>query len=418
VTSVRTMAALRISNRSTTSEFSNTRDENVSTSGRQSPPDSESMPEIGESPPSRGAALRLCLIVAGVASAAFIALGLTWLAAPELNPYRGDEMASLLSAWLGAGGVAIAALALGGGGVATLLGLSRPTHAHPAAVMIAAPLALAAGIGLALGSTMIVSVAGYLFGTLVAAGALIAIVVLVLRRPVAGIAAIGALVVVGLVLGGVGVAGADALDFVAMLTAELWARIGQVLVAALVLAGASTWAGVAVLGAGAASRGRRWEDWLARHRVALTVLAALGPVPYAIARASWLTPWPLFAPSADVLDAMPTARVTGLIIGAGAAAACILTLGLVLPWGRIFPRWIPRIGGAPVPVWFAAVPGFTAAVLLLISTGPMIALSLSGTTSPGEAVTLNLALPFWFWGPTLFLAVWAYVARRRLHAEQ
>ncbi len=389
----------------------------MSTSGQQSLPDSESMHDRAESPPSRGRAFRLCLVVAGVTSAALVALGLTWLVAPEVNPFRGDQMVSLLSAWLGAGAAAIAALALGGGGLATLLGLSRPAHAHPALLMIAAPLALMAGIGLALGSTLIISLAGYLFGTLVAAGALVAIVVLVGRRPVAGIAAIGALVVVGVILGGLGVAGTDALDFLARLTAELWARVGQVLVAALVLAGASTWAGVAVLGTRAASRGRSWEAWLARHRVALTVLASLGPVPYAIARASWLTPWPLFAPNAETLDAMPTARVTGLIIGSGAAAACILTLGLILPWGRIFPRWMPRIGGAPVPVWVAAVPGFTAAVLLLISTGPMIELSFSGAASATEAMTLNLALPFWFWGPTLFLAVWAYVAWRRLHPE-
>ena len=35
---------------------------------------------------------------------------------------------------------------------------------------------------------------------------------------------------------------------------------------------------------------------------------------------------------------------------------------------------------------------------------------------PADAMLLALVLPFWFWGPMLGLAVWAYVAWRSREA--
>src|SRR5699024_5414083 len=49
-----------------------------------------------------------------------------------------------------------------------------------------------------------------------------------------------------------------------------------------------------------AVRGASWvaavTSWLVRHRRPITVLAAIGPLPYALLRLTWLTPWPIGMP--------------------------------------------------------------------------------------------------------------------------
>jgi hypothetical protein len=121
-----------------------------------------------------------------------------------------------------------------------------------------------------------------------------------------------------------------------------------------------------------------------------------------------MTPWPLFGPSADEIT--PEVLATGLMLGSGAAAASILTLGLILPWGTRFPRWIPRLGGRTVPTPVAVVPGLLAAAVLCISALPL--LLTIGALGVIDGVLLNLVLPLWLWGPMLALAVWAYAAWR------
>ena len=94
---------------------------------------------------------------------------------------------------------------------------------------------------------------------------------------------------------------------------------------------------------------------LVRHRIALTLmLAAAGPLPYGLIRATWLTPWPLMGPSGEALPA--ETRIWGLLLGGGALLGVVLTIGLIRPWGVRFPRWMPRLAGRPVPVAAAAVP--------------------------------------------------------------
>jgi hypothetical protein len=64
-----------------------------------------------------------------------------------------------------------------------------------------------------------------------------------------------------------------------------------------------------------------------------------------------------------------------------------------------------------VPVWAAAGPGAVVAAILCISALPMIAEFASEGVS--EGLLSALIFPFWFWGPMLALAVWAYVLHRR-----
>ncbi len=150
----------------------------------------------------------------------------------------------------------------------------------------------------------------------------------------------------------------------------------------------------------------------------LTLIAAAGPLPYGLIRATWLTPWPLMGPSGEALPA--ETRIWGLLLGGGALLGVVLTIGLIRPWGVRFPRWMPRLAGRPVPVAAAAVPGGVVAGLVCASALPMLRLTLTGPDgsvfgdlSAGQAVLATLIFPLWIWGPALALAVWGYVGHRR-----
>lgn len=115
----------------------------------------------------------------------------------------------------------------------------------------------------------------------------------------------------------------------------------------------------------------------------VTVVAALGPVPYGLARLTWLTLWPLgggggidgFVVSRSLTAAE---RLQGGLFALACAVGVILTLRLVSRWGEVFPRWLPVLSGRPVPVELAVVPGTIVAAVITISA---LALSTSNLTS-------------------------------------
>jgi hypothetical protein len=138
-----------------------------------------------------------------------------------------------------------------------------------------------------------------------------------------------------------------------------------------------------------------------------TIVAALCPMPYALLRFTWLLPDPLRF-GAENLDAEPGIRMFGLGLGAVAFSAGVVTLGLIRPWGEVWPRWMPVLAGRPVPVKAAVIPAATAATVLLVASPSIVTLSGSGE------VLLNLLLfPFPLWGLALGLATAAYYYRRR-----
>ncbi|MFC8598654.1 hypothetical protein [Isoptericola sp. NPDC057191] len=166
------------------------------------------------------------------------------------------------------------------------------------------------------------------------------------------------------------------------------------------LATATAWAGLALVGAWRRGSLRRATAWVTRHRRLFTIVAALGPLPYALARLTWLTPWPALATGGDLPAAV---RIQGLSLSSGAWLGVVLTLGLILPWGERFPRWFPRRAGQPVPPTAAIVPGGFVAVMLCGAAIPM--LTLMGWVGA-------VYFPAWFWGPALALAVWGYAGHR------
>ncbi|ACQ82443.1 hypothetical protein Bcav_4205 [Beutenbergia cavernae DSM 12333] len=176
---------------------------------------------------------------------------------------------------------------------------------------------------------------------------------------------------------------------------ERWGLLGVV----IPLATATAWAGLALLRAWRRGSLHRATAWVTRHRRLFTVLAALGPLPYALARLTWLTPWAMFGGEGVPLSV----KIQGLALSSGAWLGFFLTLGLILPWGERFPRWFPRRAGQPVPPAAAIIPGGIVAVML---SGAAIPLLLMMGASGA------VLFPAWFWGPMLALAVWGYAGHR------
>jgi hypothetical protein len=188
------------------------------------------------------------------------------------------------------------------------------------------------------------------------------------------------------------------------------ARVGPrllVLVFLLVgglLIGATTMAAVRrPSGSAAVPSGERLRRWGRRA----TIVAALCPVPYALVRMTWLTPWPQGLGPASEVTLDGGIRVFGVCLGLAALGGAWLTLGLISRWGEEWPAWLPGVRGRPVPVLAAVVPAAMVALMLCAASISMIVMSVR----TGDPLLL-LMIPTPVWGPALALATYAYYRRR------
>ncbi|TWD79827.1 hypothetical protein FB561_0893 [Kribbella amoyensis] len=150
---------------------------------------------------------------------------------------------------------------------------------------------------------------------------------------------------------------------------------------------------------------RRWGFWA-------TVVAVLCPLPYGLLRMTWLLPNPIGFDAAE-LDAEPGIKLFGLGLGLISLAAGVATLGLIRPWGEIWPRWIPFLAGRPVPIKAAVVPGTIAATLLVVSSVSLLQVSWQNQASLWINLRDLILFPFPLWGTAVALATAAYYYRRR-----
>jgi hypothetical protein len=255
----------------------------------------------------------------------------------------------------------------------------------------------------------LIPVAGYTFAAAVLIGVCVLTVLLVRRHPWWALALIA--VLLGLVTWAV----------VRMRAAELASSFGASIVGVLpgvLLAVAHLLAAVALI-ALAITRGdgRRgvFARWVLKHRRAITIVAACCAVPYTFARLTWLTPWPLLAPEELDFATMPMVLLTGLSLGAAMLAGGLLTLGLILPWGRRFPRWMAGVGGRPVPISLAVAPASVVAALFTAGGIDLVLSVQNGALGDGsieQVLELVFVFPFWLWGPLLALATWGYAMAR------
>ena len=147
---------------------------------------------------------------------------------------------------------------------------------------------------------------------------------------------------------------------------------------------------------------RRWGRWA-------VVAAVLAPLPYAATRMAWAFGIPLGG-DPRVIDAarQDAAAFPAAGLALVAIAGAVLTLGLVRPWGEVFPRWLPALRGCAVPPMLAVAPAGVATVLLLTSAFGLL------RSSVGSGTNLDLMTLAWLvWGIALGAATLAYHLRRR-----
>lgn len=143
-----------------------------------------------------------------------------------------------------------------------------------------------------------------------------------------------------------------------------------------------------------------------RHRVAITVMAAAVPSIYAVTRFSWAAGIPLGVDAGFAEQLFSDGKATpALGLAFMATIGVLLTIGLLQRWGRQWPRWIPFIGGKPVPVGVAVVPAGFVAMILVPAGTDMFRLAFAAPAAGG--------IPPFSWdnwavlGPNLLWHVWA-----------
>ncbi|MFG3157017.1 hypothetical protein ACGF7W_33805 [Streptomyces sp. NPDC048219] len=99
-------------------------------------------------------------------------------------------------------------------------------------------------------------------------------------------------------------------------------------------------------------------------------------------------------------------------------ALAFLTLGLVRPWGEVWPRWVPRLRGRRIPVLAAAVPAALGALACTVYGVLLVWTTLHADmaiTPWGEWVMTVCYVPIVAWGPLLAVVTTHYY-RRRAHS--
>jgi hypothetical protein len=108
--------------------------------------------------------------------------------------------------------------------------------------------------------------------------------------------------------------------------------------------------------------------------------------------------------------------VVGLSVLSVAAAS--LTLGLIYQWGEAVPRWVPIVGGRPIPTLaVVALTTVGAFAVLAVGVNSLVnwnrIIGLKGRPEPGWYELATAAyLPALLWGPLLLAATGAYWRRR------
>lgn len=178
----------------------------------------------------------------------------------------------------------------------------------------------------------------------------------------------------------------------------------------LVLAATVAW--IALSGALHPGPVRRMTAVVVRNRGWITVTAAACALPYFLLRFLWLTPFQLESLldlPGDPVTLVPATQLWGLSLGAACLVGALLTLGLIHPWGEVFPRWVPVFAGRPVPVALAAVPALVVAGAMLAESPGLLGLAVDDLP---QSLVMVRVFPLPLWGPLLALATWGYVGHR------
>ncbi|MFC7547941.1 hypothetical protein [Plantactinospora sp. GCM10030261] len=151
---------------------------------------------------------------------------------------------------------------------------------------------------------------------------------------------------------------------------------------------------------------------LRRRAYAGFLLPVLGfTVPHAI----WLLGVPMGIP-ADVHREVLTDMdgTTGWTLTLVPTVGGLLTLGLAARWGQVFPRWVPRLAGCPVPPPLALVPA--ALVALALTAYGLIGLGLiGGALADGTTTWAGLADSWAVVGTEVVFLAWGVALGQAAH---
>ncbi|TDC79586.1 hypothetical protein [Actinomadura sp. 7K507] len=160
-----------------------------------------------------------------------------------------------------------------------------------------------------------------------------------------------------------------------------------------------------------ATCGRPGAAWTSPESAArwgrkVTIMAALMPLPYGLARLTWFTPWPIAFPDGAGWGIW----ITGVLLGFASEGGAILTRGLIRPWGEVWPRWVPALHGRSIPVAGPTFAALTVSVMLVLLSVFVAVSAAKGELDPLGVVAF---VPLALWGPLLAGAAMAYYYRRR-----
>jgi hypothetical protein len=155
----------------------------------------------------------------------------------------------------------------------------------------------------------------------------------------------------------------------------------------------------------------RWGRWAVAVAVAV-------PIGYSLTRWAWALDIPLGVTREGLhkeAAESPGIWLAGALLATMGAGGALLTVGLIRPWGEVYPRWIPYLRGKRVRPRTAIIPA-SAVSLLVTSAGLMYVRWLVLGRIDLTADTWGLFVPefFWpLWGGALGTATLAYHLRRR-----
>ncbi|QDQ12731.1 hypothetical protein [Streptomyces spectabilis] len=103
-------------------------------------------------------------------------------------------------------------------------------------------------------------------------------------------------------------------------------------------------------------------------------------------------------------------------------AFALLCRGLVRPWGEVFPRWVPRVGGKRIPPLLVIVPATLSGLLFtaLLVDWVLCTFHIGGfsdvpyTNTGWQLLAAVVSGLFVLWGPMVLALTYAYGRRRQL----
>ncbi len=112
--------------------------------------------------------------------------------------------------------------------------------------------------------------------------------------------------------------------------------------------------------------------------------------------------------------------IVGAFMASFGLVGAVLTLGLVQRWGEVFPRWMIGLAGRRVPIALAVVPASVVSVLLFVGGiamwsgyAQMVAEAVAGGTENINIIAEAPTTLFPVWGVALAVATLGYYYRRR-----